>query len=70
MTTRREVITTATCGQFLPDVRYRLQTVFSEPQGRCLEGNGGVNPDSVLGGAAFMDTCQDVTGQLWIITPN
>lgn len=31
---------------------------------RCLEGNR-FAPDAVMGGAAFMDTCQDVTGQIW-----
>ncbi|HRJ41542.1 MAG TPA: FG-GAP-like repeat-containing protein [Caldilineaceae bacterium] len=43
---------------------YRLQTKFLEAENRCLEGNR-LDPNSVLGGAAFMDTCKDVTGQLW-----
>lgn len=31
---------------------------------RCLEGNR-VDSSSTLGGAAFMDACQDVSGQAW-----
>lgn len=31
---------------------------------RCLEGNR-VDPNSVLGGASFMDTCQNVSGQFF-----
>ena len=41
---------------------YRLKTQF-RGEGECLEGNqAGSN---VKSGAAFMDKCQDVTGQLW-----
>jgi hypothetical protein len=44
-------------------VYYRLQTLFLEDQNKCLEGGDGV------GGAAFMDDCQNVSGQLWKIVP-
>ncbi len=47
---------------------YRLQTMFLEPENKCLEGNR-VAPGSTLGGAAFMDTCQDVSGQFWKLVP-
>jgi len=47
---------------------YRLQTMFLEGENMCLEGNR-LSPESVLQGAAFMDTCQNVTGQLWKLTP-
>ncbi len=43
---------------------YRLQTMFLENEGKCLEGNR-LAEDSTLGGAAFMDDCQSVSGQLW-----
>ncbi|WP_323771521.1 RICIN domain-containing protein [Antarctobacter sp.] len=45
---------------------YRLQTMFQAPENKCFEGNR-YSPDSTLGGAAFMDTCQNVTGQMWKI---
>jgi len=47
---------------------YRLKTLFQEPENKCLEGNK-FSPSSTLGGAAFMDTCQNVSGQLWKIIP-
>ncbi|MDE1462073.1 RICIN domain-containing protein [Spartinivicinus poritis] len=43
---------------------FKLTTQFLESENKCLEGNK-VAPGSTLGGAAFMDTCQNVTGQLW-----
>ncbi len=46
----------------------RLQTMFLEPQNKCLEGNRFAS-DAFLGGVAFMDDCQNVSGQLWLITP-
>ena len=46
------------------DSYYRLQTKFLEGENKCLEGNR-LAPESVLGGAAFQDDCQDVTGQFW-----
>ena len=45
---------------------YRLQTMFQAPENKCFEGNR-FAPDATLGGAAFMDTCQNVSGQLWRI---
>ena len=45
---------------------YRLQTMFQAPENKCFEGNR-FSAESTLGGAAFMDTCQNVTGQLWTI---
>ena len=47
---------------------YRLTTKFVEPDGRCFESNRPTgNP--AMGGAAFMDRCQNVSGQLWKLTP-
>lgn len=50
---------------------YRLQNMAGEEPNLCLEGQGGAAPGSgaVLDGAAFMDDCQDVTGQLWKLMP-
>jgi hypothetical protein len=45
---------------------YRLQTAW-RGEGECLEANG--RGSQVHGGAAFMDTCQDVTGQYWRVVP-
>jgi hypothetical protein len=46
--------------------QYRLKTVF-RGDGECLEGNQA--DSTVKGGAAFMDKCQNVSGQLWNIIP-
>lgn len=46
------------------DGYYRLTSEWRGPLGECLEGNGADSP--VHDGAAFMDTCRDVTGQLWM----
>lgn len=43
---------------------YRMQTMFLEGDNKCLEGNR-LSPDAVLAGGAFMDNCQNVTGQFW-----
>jgi len=43
---------------------FKLQTMFQAPEGKCFEGNR-FAPDATLGGAAFMDNCQNVSGQLW-----
>ena len=43
---------------------YRMQTSFLEAEDKCFEGNT-LDPSATLEGASFMDTCQDVTGQLW-----
>jgi hypothetical protein len=45
---------------------YKLQTAF-RGAGECLEGNQSSSP--VHGGAAFMDRCQNVSGQLWSLLP-
>ncbi|MEM7727105.1 MAG: CVNH domain-containing protein [Cyanobacteria bacterium P01_A01_bin.45] len=47
---------------------FRLQTKFLEKENKCLEGNK-VARGSTLNGAAFMDNCQNVTGQLWKFKP-
>jgi len=44
--------------------RFRLMTLAQEADNRCLESNR-VSPTSYLGGATFMDKCQNVSGQLW-----
>ena len=51
--------------QFVPEGStgyYRLKTQF-RGDGECLEGNEAQS--TVHGGAAFMDKCQNVSGQLW-----
>jgi hypothetical protein len=50
------------------DGYFQLQSQLHEADGNCLEGNS-VGKDSFLGGAAFMDACQDATGQLWRFVP-
>ena len=50
-----------------PNNYYRLQTLWLEGENKCFEGNR-PDADRFLGGAAYMDECQDVTGQLWKIT--
>lgn len=53
------------------DGYYQLQTQFLEADNKCLESQGGAAPDSgaVLDGAAFMNDCQAVAGQLWRLVP-
>ncbi|WP_420396523.1 OmpA family protein [Nioella sp.] len=46
---------------------YRLTTAFREGANECLEGNQ-IN-GAAMNGAAFMDSCQDVSGQLWRAVP-
>jgi len=46
---------------------YRLQSMYLESEDRCLEGNR-PGPGQAVGGAAFMDRCQNVSGQLWKLT--
>ncbi|MEO1761020.1 MAG: carbohydrate-binding protein [Cyanobacteria bacterium J06629_18] len=47
---------------------FRLKTMFLEKENKCLEGNK-LSPRSTLKGAAFMDNCQNVSGQLWKFKP-
>ena len=42
---------------------FKLTTKFRESKGECLESNE--VKGSAMNGAAFMDKCQNVTGQLW-----
>ncbi|MGB4946163.1 MAG: hypothetical protein WBQ05_03035 [Candidatus Competibacter denitrificans] len=49
-------------GSSFPDGYFKLTTQFREKEGECLEGN---QVKGSMNGAAFMDKCQDVTGQLW-----
>jgi hypothetical protein len=49
---------------FVPTDFFRLKTIAQEADNRCLESNR-VSPTSYLGGATFMDKCQNVSGQLW-----
>ena len=51
-----------------PNRFYKLTTMFLEKENKCLEGNR-VARGSTLGGAAFMDNCQNVSGQLWKLVP-
>jgi hypothetical protein len=59
---------TASVTAAAPDLTgwFRLKTQF-RGEGECLEGNQGSSP--VHGGAAFMDSCQGVSGQLWKFVP-
>lgn len=50
------------------DGAYRVQTKSLEGQNRCLNGNDVTNT-SVMNGAAYMDVCQAVDGQLWKLVP-
>ena len=45
-----------------PSGYFKLTTQFREGANECLEGN---QVAGSMDGAAFMDSCQDVTGQLW-----
>jgi len=47
-----------------PNAYYKLQTLWREPENKCLEGNH-FDPASTLEGAAFLDDCVDATGQEW-----
>jgi len=47
---------------------YRLKTKAMRNANKCLEGNK-MAPTSTFKGAAFMDTCQNVTGQMWKFVP-
>lgn len=51
-----------------PNRFYKLTTMFLEKENKCLEGNR-VRKGSTLGGAAFMDNCQNVSGQFWKLVP-
>ena len=45
---------------------YRLTTQFVEAKGLWLEGNGGLDPNNTLGGAAFMSSQTPApTGTFW-----
>ncbi len=48
------------------DGYFKLTTQFRESQNECLEGN---QVKGSMNGAAFMDKCQNVSGQLWKATP-
>ena len=52
----------------VPGGYFRMQPQFLENQGRCMEANQR-SPGATLGGATFMDTCQNVTGQIWKAIP-
>ena len=45
---------------------FKLTTQFRESKNECLEGN---QRNGSMKGAAFMDKCQNVSGQLWKIIP-
>ena len=50
----------------LPEGYFKLTTQFREGNNECLEGN---QAKGSMNGAAFMDSCQNVSGQLWKATP-
>ena len=51
-----------------PNGYFKMQTMFQMPNNRCLESNR-VTPDAAYKGAAFLDRCQNVSGQLWKAVP-
>ncbi len=53
----------------LPNGYYQLTTLFVEDKGLVLEGNGGVDSNNTLGGAAFMSPQKDATGTMWKVLP-
>ena len=53
---------------FDPDQYYVLQTLFSLEVDQCFQGNV-LGSTSTLGGAAFMEACQNVAGQEWRFVP-
>lgn len=61
------VLSVATAFTPNPNKWYKLKTLFQGPN-KCLEGNR-LAASSTLGGAAFMDTCQNVSGQSWRFVP-
>ena len=44
---------------------FQLTTLFTEPKGLVLEGNGGFNNQNTLGGAAFMSGQRNASGTMW-----
>ncbi|MEM8860478.1 MAG: hypothetical protein AAGD96_19315, partial [Chloroflexota bacterium] len=48
---------------------YFLTSMFMEGENKCLESGSGPDDSHNLGGAASMAPCQNVTGQLWRLTP-
>ncbi|MGV6889764.1 hypothetical protein ACTYEO_11020 [Rhodophyticola sp. SM2404] len=52
--------------QSLPSGEFSLTTQFRKAEGECLEGN---QINGALEGAAFMDRCQNVSGQVWRALP-
>lgn len=49
----------------LPNGLFQLTTMFVQDKGLVLEGNGGLNPNNTLGGAAFMSPQRDASGTMW-----
>ena len=47
---------------------FKLQTMFQEADNKCFEGNR-FAADATLQGGAFMDDCQNVSGQMWTAVP-
>lgn len=48
---------------------FQLTSLFLEDKGLVLEGNGGYDPNSTLGGAAFMSPQKDASGTMWKVIP-
>jgi hypothetical protein len=48
---------------------FKITTLFVEPKGLFLEGNGGFNPGNTLGGAAFMSPQVNASGTIWKMIP-
>jgi outer membrane protein OmpA-like peptidoglycan-associated protein len=47
---------------------FKLQTMFQEADNKCFEGNR-FAADATLQGGAFMDNCQNASGQMWTAVP-
>ena len=48
---------------------FEITSLFVENKGLVLEGNGGLDPNNTLGGAAFMSPQKGATGTQWKIIP-
>jgi len=57
---------TSVSAQIIPGGYFRLTTMIRESNKKCLEGN---RVNGSMGGAIFMNSCQNVTGQMWRAVP-
>jgi len=53
----------------LPNGYFQLTTRFMETHGVVLEGNGGLDKNNTLGGAAFLSRQTNASGTMWKVIP-